>query len=241
MQVVCLDLDTRHVDDEDTLSYISASHYDEHGIMYEEPLPPGAPLWPALVEEAAEARAAAEAAKAAADASAAGEPAEGAGEGAVEPGVDATGVDVPGEVGELKPGAASPSVACVTPPRMVAVVTGPPMCGTSTQAARLAARYGVPLTTFDELLFEGADAEAEPAPAPAVAHQGEAHQGEAGEAGTPAQEATAEAASEGGAVEAPAAYFDAEISDLLYEKVRQKYSLALPWALFRSLSVQEQF
>eukprot|EP00955_Chlamydomonas_euryale_P031221 328296-Chlamydomonas_euryale.AAC.1 len=76
------------------------------------------------------------------------------------------GADAAGEVGDLE--AAALGVGAPPPaPRMVAVVTGPPLSGVSTQAARLAERYGVPVSTFDELLFEGADAEVQPATADA--------------------------------------------------------------------------
>jgi hypothetical protein len=81
------------------------------------------------------------------------------------------------------------------------------LAGRPEQSRLLSERFGVPVTTIDALLFEGADAE--------KAQQVENLPSTAGpsEGGAGEEEAAAEAPPE------PPAYFDDEISDLLYNKV----------------------
>lgn len=213
IEVVSLDFDKRYLADDEVLRGVDEKRYNEAGVMYQVPLQPGEALWPELVSEAAQRKQMAEASTAqdAAAAAAGGAGAEG---GAATEAAEG--------VGELE---AVPSAPAVLPPaRVVVVVQGAALSGCSTQARLLGERYSVPVATFDDLLFEGADVEA-PAPTPAF-KEGEdsaaaAVDSTSAAAGETAATAASEAEKADEAAEAPETppYFDAEISDLLYDKV----------------------
>jgi hypothetical protein len=134
----------------------TATSYDANGIALLRPLAAGEPLWPEMIEQAADARpkleasaaaAVAAAAEAASSAPAAAAPQEHTA-AASEPAAtgSASGVDLPAQA---QPTAAQQQQQ---PERLVAVVFGPPMAGTSTQARLLGSRYGVPVVTLDGLV-----------------------------------------------------------------------------------------
>ena len=178
VEVYCLDLDKQYMMDEDVLRNVEATRYNEAGVMRQPPLQPGQQIWSELAEEA-EKRKLAAAEAAAVDS------------GPGTAGAESTPAAEDAEVGDLDAVPPEPAAA----PRLVVVLHGPPMIGSTTQASLLAKRYDVPVVTFDDLLYEAADIEAPPAAEPLASGEG----------------------SEGAAAEAP--FFDPEISDLLYSKV----------------------
>ena len=188
VEVMCLDLDKQYMMDEDVLRNVDADgRYNEAGVMYRLPLAPGQQIWPELAEEAHRRK------QAAADVAAV--TASGADASSPPDAIAADPADS-GEVGDLDAVVAAAPSATAAAAKLVVVLHGPVMVGSTTQALLLSERYGVPVTTFDDLLFEGADIEA-PASAPEPASS------------DPAAAET----------EAPPSHFDAEISDLLYSKV----------------------
>ena len=191
VEVYCLDLDKQYMMDEDVLRNIDAGRYNEAGVMYQLPLDPGQQIWADLAEEAEK--------KKQADAAAAEAASAAAAEGAADGAVAAAPAD-DGEVGDLDAVAAaqggSPAISPAS--RLVIVLHGPALAGSTTQARLIGERYSLPTITFDDLLFEGADAEAPIAEA-------------APESSPVEDDVVAES------TDAP--YFDAAISDLLYEKV----------------------
>ena len=190
VEVYCLDLDKQYMMEEDMLRSIDSGRYNEAGLMYQVPLDPGQQIWADLVEEALKNKQAAAAAAAAADSTAA--------EAAPAAADD-------GEVGDLDVVAAADISSDSPASKLVIVLHGPALAGSTTQARLIGERYKLPALTFDDLLFEGADIEAPPPPeAEAVA-------------ATIASDAASPLDAAAEATNAP--YFDAAISDLLYEKV----------------------
>ena len=195
VEVMCLDLDKQYMMDEEVLRTVDADgRYNEAGVMYRLPLAPGQQIWPDLSEEAQRRK------QAAADAAAV--TAAGADTSSTLDAAAADPAAAPadsGEVGDLDAVVVAAPSATAAAAKLVVVLHGPVMVGSTTQALLLSERYGAPVTTFDDLLFEGADIEA-PASAPEPA-------------------SSDPAAAETAAAEAPPPHFDAEISDLLYSKV----------------------
>ena len=195
VEVMCLDLDKQYMMDEEVLRTVDADgRYNEAGVMYRLPLAPGQQIWPDLSEEAQRRK------QAAADAAAV--TAAGADTSSTLDAAAADPAAAPadsGEVGDLDAVVAAAPSATAAAAKLVVFLHGPVMVGSTTQALLLSERYGAPVTTFDDLLFEGADIEA-PASAPEPA-------------------SSDPAAAETAAAEAPPPHFDAEISDLLYSKV----------------------
>ncbi len=150
-----------------------------------------------------------------------------------------------GEVGDIEPAPGGGVPAEGPPPPTVVVVTGPHLSGVTTQAQLLGGRYGVPVTTFDDLLLEAADAEAvewtpeqaalvdaaAAARAAAAAAEEEAANAAAGAVGGKGGKPgpTAKPGAKGAPPVAEPVplpdydpgvpYFDREIADLLFEKV----------------------
>jgi hypothetical protein len=136
-------------------------HAGEGGVFYMPPLAPGDKLWPELVSEAEQqkALAAAEAAmREAAGASGTGDTEVGSlmpGSASPDPSQEqATAAESEGAVGEEGPK--------LPDPKTVFVVYGAHAPMLNAQAAQVGQRYQLPVTSFDDLLFEAADMQPPP-------------------------------------------------------------------------------
>ena len=150
LQAYSLDWDKQYLEDEAKLR--SSSGYGAGDVMLMPPLAPGAPLWANLPPPLAEAEPATPDAQSSAMPAAAteagGVPAEQAG---------SNGIEALASQASMFPGFAMQQAAqdepVVVPGGLNALVMGPARVGKSTQAALLAARYGVPLASVDDLVM----------------------------------------------------------------------------------------
>ncbi|KAG2489301.1 hypothetical protein HYH03_012133 [Edaphochlamys debaryana] len=209
IEVVSLDFDTRYSADEEALRAMDG--YSDAGILYLPPLKPGDALWEDVAQTAAHKKrmeSAAAEAQAAADA---GDPDGGAAAAAAaEDGVGSLEAVANTGVGGPNAPAVSPKVLCV--------VAGPHMSGTTMQAQMLGRRYDVPVLTLDELLLAAADLEPPP---PEATPLSDAVPDAAGDASSPgeAESALGSPRTPGAAAPAGPPPFDMDISDLLFDNV----------------------
>ena len=165
IEVISLDFDKQFLEEEAMLAEWQG-YSPELGYALLPPRPPGGPFWREISEPVAAARAAA---AAVADGATEGteqqqQADEGQGAAAIDsqpPEAAPSAADAQAGVGEIVPPVAATDAISTAP--FFAIVTSFDEAAEAEQAARLAERYGVPVTTFTDLVLDAGELTTEPA------------------------------------------------------------------------------